>query len=204
MTVTAYDTTRRTNARAITDLAELGHLQPGDRILDATYCTGRFWKQWHPAHLIAGDLDPQHARDVQLDATHLPFPNRSFDVVVFDPPYKMVGTPRLAMDAGYGINGYQPTGERFSLLQAGTLEAIRVARRAALVKCMDQICGGRQQWQTVEVHLAARSVGAEVDDELHVIAPVPQDPRRRQEHVHGRGSTFVVITPAAKRRKKAA
>jgi hypothetical protein len=189
-----HDRQRRTNARAIDELVALGRLRPDDTVLDSTHNGGRFWSRWRPGRLVAGDLDPAHPVDVVLDATRLPFPDRSFDVVVFDPPYKLVGTPRMAMDADYGVHRYSPELAVLELLRAGTREAIRVARRVALVKCMDQVVSGHQQWQTVEVHLEARAAGAYVADELPVWAPVPQRPGK-QVHVRGRPSTFIVIEP---------
>lgn len=198
--VLSHDRDRRANDRAIADLARLGRLLPGDVILDTTFGLGRFWRRWSPAVLIAGDLDPARARDVVLDATALPFRDRAVDVVVFDPPYKLRGTPRLAMDEDYGVRRYVHPRDVLELILAGLREAARVARRVALIKVMDQVASSRQHWQTVDVHVEARRLGLEVVEELHVHAPVAQRQHGAQRHARERPSTFVVIDTRSRRR----
>lgn len=193
MTVLAYDPTRRTNARAIVDLVTLGRLDPSDRVLDTTYGLGRFWSAWRPGELVAFDLDPAKAPDGVADFRQLPFPDRSFDVAVLDPPYGLRGTSRLAMDAGYGLDRYRPPADVAALIRGGVAECARVPRRAVLIKVMDQIANGRQHWQTVDVHVQARALGLEVVDELHVAAPVRQPPGRRTLHARGRPSSLLVL-----------
>jgi len=193
VTVLAYDPNRRTNARAVVDLVSLGRLKASDSILDSTYGLGRFWRDWRPVDLVAVDLDPAKAPDGVADFTAPQFPDRSFDVVVLDPPYGLRGTSRLAMDAGYGLGSYRSPSEVAALIRVGVAECARVAGRAVLVKVMDQIAGGSQHWQTVAVHAQAAELGLDVVEELHVTAPVRQPLGRRQVHAHGRPSTLLVL-----------
>ena len=191
--VLALDLERRDNADAIADLARLGRLRPDDRILDATYGLGRFWTRWQPATLVACDINPRRARDVVADATVLPFADRSFDVVAFDPPYKLGGTPRRRMDADYGVDHYRPAAKVAALIEAGTVEACRTAARAVATKCMDQVSSGRQHWQTVDVHVLARRLGWRVVEEMYVLEPAPQPGKGRQRHAWGRPSTLLLL-----------
>jgi hypothetical protein len=85
-----------TNGHLIADAAKL-HISPDAVVLDPTYGRGTWWTVFRPAHLIAHDL---HLDGVDFRA--LPEPDDAVDVVAFDPPYKLNGTPTPAVDARYG------------------------------------------------------------------------------------------------------
>src|SRR5260370_29994916 len=61
------------------------HKKP-KRILDATVNAGRFWEglEWN---VIGMDIDPKFRPEVVGDNRRMPFKDRSFDVVVYDPPH---------------------------------------------------------------------------------------------------------------------
>lgn len=86
--VLAYDPDRVNNAQLIEDVAALGHLQPGWSTWDVTYGRGAFWSNWRPEQLRTSDIDPEVKGEV-VDFTDLPADDRTVDVVVFDPPYKL-------------------------------------------------------------------------------------------------------------------
>ena len=60
--------------------------KPPQRILDATVNKGRFWVG-SSRPVVGMDIDPRHEPDVVGDCTDMPFADRSFDVVVYDPPH---------------------------------------------------------------------------------------------------------------------
>lgn len=196
MPVYAFDPERTTNAQAIADAASLGLLD--GTVLDATVGLGAFWSKWRPARLVTNDIDVDIAADLHADARALPFAARAFDVVVFDPPYAYRGTSRLASDRRYGLaRRYAPAAEVDALLFAGTTEALRVARRYALVKCEDQAVSGRYRPQRHCLLGHAEGLGARVVGELHVYSPRVQPGGKRQCNVWASASTLVVLRPDA-------
>ena len=106
-------------------------------ILDAC-CGGRMW-WWDKAHPLAVYVDERTrpagtirqkplwnvSPDVQADFCDLPFPDESFQLVVFDPPHQ------IRSRAGTGINAEQygawlDTDERDETLRLGMAECWRV------------------------------------------------------------------------------
>ncbi len=197
MTVLAFDTERRTNAELILDCSDLGYIKDTDRILDPTYGLGNWWKLWHPYQgcLLRHDLDPAKAPDGPMDFTALAYRDRSFDVVAYDPPYKLNGTPTEAVDAAYGVHEPRTVDQRLTLMFAGLIEAIRVVRVGGLVlaKCQDMVVSGRKVWQTRLMAAHAAQHGCRVVDELHVSSYRPQPAGRRQVHAASNYSTLLVL-----------
>jgi len=156
--------TWRDNAELIADVARLpGYLEPerGDpwSVLDVTYgVAGGFWKRYRPATLVTNDLATEAemgSRVVPVETDHhwsylaIPLDANSFDVVVFDPPYKLNGTPALGeQDVRFGTTKRTSRDEVLTDMRLGAIECYRVARRRLFVKCMDQVEGGEMRWQT--------------------------------------------------------
>ena len=97
--VLAFDPKRRTNARAIADLARIGWLRPTDRVLDLT--GGRaaaFWKLWRPGEgelVTNGTPDPAVAADAGTSTAGAPpLASGSFDVTLWDPAVRLSRAPR--------------------------------------------------------------------------------------------------------------
>lgn len=195
MTILALDPLRTSNARLIADVHTLGYLRDDDTVLDVTYGEGAFWKEWRPRQLTAHDIDGDKAPDGPADFRHLPYDDYSFDVVVYDPPYKLNGTPGHASDDRYGVGGpkYVSTTSRVSLVLEGAIEAARVARRHVLVKCMDQVVSGRVRWMTDEVTAQMAAVGMAKLDRLEVHGYREQPPDRRQVHARRNSSSLLVF-----------
>jgi hypothetical protein len=188
--------TRRDNAELIRDCATLGYLRPEWRTLDCTYGLGRFWKLWHPTVLVASDLHPVSPEINAWDFTALPGPDREFDAVVFDPPYKLNGTGGShASDLGYGVANNDTWQARHDLIRRGITECVRVCRPKGyvLVKCQDQVVSGRKRWQTMEFTRHAETLGCALVDMLHVQGSRPQPEGRRQVHSRGDYSTLLVL-----------
>ena len=90
----------RDNADLIAYVARLGYLD--GTVLDATYGLGTFWKDFKPDTLITNDL--YKPADHAWDFLDLPCRDGEFDSVVYDPDYKLNGTPALPeMDDRYGV-----------------------------------------------------------------------------------------------------
>lgn len=102
-----HDSVAGTDKEALTTLLAL-HAVPNPRILDCTYNRGRIWRGLEiEVHRL--DIDPglhsEGYTDTVADFRALPFPDASWDVLVFDPPH--------ITDAGDGIVGEKLWGERF-------------------------------------------------------------------------------------------
>jgi hypothetical protein len=193
--VRAFDPMRRLNSQAIYDCVRLGYLSSDDRVLDATYGEGRFWNLWRPVTLAMNDLDPE-CGNMHHDFTALPFDDRSWDVVVFDPPYKLNGTPSkggpASSDGGYGVAVAARWQDRMKLIVDGAIECARVADRLLLVKVMDQVCSQQIRWQT---HVVIDALGTwRLLDELYVVGERKQPDGRTQRHASRNYSTLMVFT----------
>ncbi len=142
------------NADLIKACHELGYIKDEDLVLDPTYGEGVFWQKYRPKGLIWSDLDPDKTNPVSppVDFTDMPYVPGTFDVVVFDPPYKLNGTPVLgAFDERYGIAQYTKWQDRMQLCIDGITECVRVLKKKGylLVKCQDQVVSGKMRWSSV-------------------------------------------------------
>lgn len=149
----------RDNADLIAHVARLGYLD--GHVLDATYGEGTFWRDFKPDFLVTNDL--YKPADNAWDFLDLPCRDGAFDSVVYDPDYKLNGTPALEeMDARYGVGEDMVNRQkRLDKMTVGAIECYRVARKFLLVKCMDMVEGGKVRWQTDLVTRAIEDVGGE-------------------------------------------
>jgi len=188
----------KNNAQLIAQCAQLGYLRKNWTILDPTYGKGRFWNDWQPNRLVISDLDPNSDATIHHDFTALPHMDRVFDAVVFDPPYKLNGTPTskgpASGDESYGVNKYVPIDERHQLIYDGLDECLRVLKPKGmlLAKCQDQVSSGRVHWQTMLItqHLAD---DATLVDMLHLPGYRRQPLGRRQIHARRNYSTLLIF-----------
>jgi SAM-dependent methyltransferase len=186
-----------TNADLIVAVRDLGYLSDDMVILDPTYGLGVFWREWRPVSLYGSDIDPAKCLDEEAaDFTDLPWADGSFDAVVFDPPYKLNGTPTEEVDGRYGVHVPATWQERMDLCYRGIDECFRVLKPGGylLVKAMDQVVSGKKVWQTIEFANRATVNGHRLVDQLHMLtSPRPQPPGRRQVHSRGNYSTLLVF-----------
>ena len=191
--VLAFDT-YRTNGELIAAVARLGYLRSEDYVLDPTWGRGTFWKVWQPELIQGCDLDPAKSPlGESVDFTALPWPARHFDAVVFDPPYKLNGTPTHGVDERFGVHEPTTRAERERVIFEGLAECCRVARRTVLVKVQDQVNGGKIRWQTDECVTHAARFGFVKVDELVKLGGRAQPAGRRQVHARRNGSTLLVL-----------
>jgi SAM-dependent methyltransferase len=187
----------RSNAELIEAVHQLGYISIDDLVLDPTWGLGRWWTLFRPTKLAGTDLDPEKSpTGTSVDFTDLPFLDRTFDVVAFDPPYKLNGTPTASVDARYGVHVVRSRDDRHQLILDGITECTRVLRAGGrlLVKCQDQVNGGKVRWQTdLFTRHAVDHLGLEKVDALHLLAYRPQPEGRRQVHARRNLSTLLIF-----------
>jgi hypothetical protein len=168
----------QSNGDLIAEVARLGYLD--GQVLDATYGLGTFWKHYKPDDLVTNDLYVGGA-DYAYDYRELPIEwERQFDAVVFDPDYKLNGTPALGeFDARYGTGGDVSRAQRYKSILEGASECARVAKRYLLVKCQDQVESGRQWWMADDVK--ARLAGWRKVEEFYYLGGGRPQPAGRDK-----------------------
>jgi hypothetical protein len=202
------------NDAAVAIIHDYGHVR--GRVLDATFGAGVFWKKVRPGQLWVMDaigLKLDHVRAagavrVQGDFTRPPFEPRSFDCVVFDPPYKLNGQPTVdprGPDFRYGVHHYTRWQDRMALIVDGVraLGPLVTPQGKLLVKCMDQVCSGAMRWQTDAVTKAAERQGFVKEDRLDLLnEPREQPEGRGEEHLEANYSTLLVFRRPGRRSKE--
>ena len=152
------------------------YFTPGDRVADVTFGKGRFWTSidlsqydFHPSDLL---MVPDHPYDFR----RLPYRSETFDVHVFDPPYMHHPPARRYLDADYKNH---ETTKGFShddiiqLYRDGMAEGQRILKTGGLmlVKCKDEMEGGRQRRSHIEIHNIAVSNLGMKDQDLFIVTP---------------------------------
>lgn len=187
----AFDPKRRTNADLMVDCQRLGYLD--GTILDLTYGKGSFWSKLPDLHVAKNDLHPDKG-DFHHDFTNFPDDLGFWTSVVFDPPYRLGGTPSTPdFDDAYGLEEYRSPADVRSLIEGGTREACRLSVCHVLVKTQDHVSSGRLQPLTSWVIEAAQSTGAVLVDSLHVVAGRKQPPGRTQRRARHGYSTMLIF-----------
>lgn len=203
MTVLAVDAWK-SNAHLIADVAALGYLRDDWLTLDSTYGRGAFWTLYRPHRLVSGDMSKGQP-DVRFDYRHLPFADCTFDAVVYDPPFKLNGTSSKTSDVDerYGVEEADTRENRLASILSGAEDNIRVTKHKGmfLVKCQNQVNGGKVRWQTDMLTALAYDLGCEKVDEFHALNYRPQPEGRSQQHARRNYSTLMVFrkTSAMKR-----
>ena len=188
----------QTNAEQFPDILRL-YVPPPAKVLDMTYGNGVFWKQVEGKYNVTkNDIDPDRGT-VHYDCTRLPASWRErYDCVVLDPPYLLVGgikTLKESIDRGYqnkqrtGASGEKSSylGVVERLYGGGIIEAHRVLVRSGIliIKCMDQVYSGQQQWLSQNILDLCRIFAFRVEDMLVYVSK--NMPTMRHEHqVHAR------------------
>lgn len=185
----------KNNAELIADVARLGYLDGS--VLDLTYGLGNFWTVWRPEQLTTNDLNPERDVEHSVDFRDTGWTAGRFDAVVFDPPYRLNGTPDQDYDDSYGISTPTRWQDRMAMILDGVKEACRISRRYVLVKCQAQVVSGKVVWQDIEMAKVAEECGARLRDRFDLVTPMrPQPAGRRQVHARRNHSTLLVFEVA--------
>jgi hypothetical protein len=169
------------------------HLRRVDPLVaDVTYGRGLFWRRHNGVRrLIGSDIRALRGIAVQTDFRALPYRDNYFDAVVLDPPYLHDPGAHHSTDARYGaatMMGAATHDDILDLYRGGITEAARVLKRGGLLllKCQDEIIGGRQRWSHIELKVIAAESGFVALD-LLILAPRARVPiRRRSRQVYAR------------------
>ena len=182
------------NAALMGKLKILGYFKPEDRVLDATYGRGTWWKRYRPDFLVGNDADLKAKVCFHEDFTAFPAAWRDgWDVVCYDPPYKLNGTGGPD-DARYGCEDTITVPDRLKLVYDGLRGCMKIVkpRGYLLVKCQDQVAGGRVRWMSHNlIDIAARHRFFLVE-RFDMPPARPQPLGRKQKHAR-RGSTLLVF-----------
>lgn len=132
---------------------------PDITIADVTFGKGAFWRKTLHLNVLGSDL--LTVPDRPHDFRNLPYEDKSFDIVVLDPPN--IHSPGNQMSDDRYQNAASTRGMLCSdirqLFRDGIAEAGRVARRQVWVKCKDQVSAGQQCWLHVDVLRDAEELG---------------------------------------------
>jgi predicted methyltransferase len=176
------------------------------RILDATVNTGRFWKG-SVRKIIGVDINAKCCPDVVADNRRLPFKDRSFDVVVYDPPH----IPNQGRDKskdfnsrfGLVLKSSAKNGYNFSHLYPPFVsEAYRVLSLEGVLFCKvaDYVHNHRYQWAHVALKEAAETIGFCACDCIVKIRKGPiVDPKWKTAHHARRQHCYWLIFRKSKK-----
>lgn len=181
-----------TNAHMIKDCARLGYLRRDWLTLDPTYGLGNFWTEWRP-DVGKFIYDDKYTLD-GADFRHMHWNDGFFDAVVYDPPYKLNGTPSPE-ERRYGVEVPTRWQDRILLMQQGQKECARVLKPGGILlsKCMDQVVSGKVRWQTDIMTMQAKADGLVKIDRLDFMTNPRPQPHARQMHARRNYSTMLVF-----------
>lgn len=191
----AIDVTQRTNGERVVDLARLGYLP--EPVLDPTYGEGGMWTRYRPEQLTAHDHDAAKSPTGEsIDFRDLPYPDESFATVLYDPPYRFVGTPTNVggHDDQYGTNQARTKAEIWALIVDGAIECGRVASEYLIAKLQRQVVTDEIFDQPNTLTNILGEHGWKYGDDLHLLSYRSQPPDRPQHHSRSNYSTFTVYT----------
>ena len=213
------------------------YMPKGSRIADITYGKGVFWRNVDKSQyeLIASDLKTDHLPAEckgGIDSRRLPYEDRVFDAIVFDPPY--MHTP-----GGTAHNGHQNFEEYYAnnkeedhevikqiwketngnppkyheavldLYFRSAREAWRVLKENGIyiLKCQDEVCSNKQRLTHLEITVELEKYGFIIEDLFVVVRenkPSVSRIKTRQYHARKNHSYFMVYRkPKTKKAKLA-
>ena len=183
------------NGGLIAAIHELGYIVDSDQVLDATYGSGVWWKQYRPPDLIENH---DH-----FDFRHFPSEWRDlFDVVTFDPPYQLHGSSsrkNTAFEQRYGIGNNTPWEHVHEVIKQGIRGCEFVLKPGGylIVKCMNQVARNHRRFQVIEFANYATGLGLTLEDELLFLHKPRMQDDRPQRHSRMNYSTALVFQKAA-------
>jgi hypothetical protein len=204
--VRSFDPTKVRNAQRVVELVRLGYIR-GD-VLDPTCGIARgMWSDYRPESLVCCDSNPAVGPDVVADFRAMPFPDESFDTILFDPPYKANKGDSRGASGGrtvseqYGLTPDLTEDDIDDLFTDGINELGRLLRPGGhmIVKCQDSMAQDAYWCQTWRVMTLGVALGLDIRDQLHVTNSTWQ-PVRVQRSARHNYSTMVVLKKPRRRR----
>lgn len=191
-----HDTNPAAFAEIMTTYANVG-----DRVLDATWDRGVFWKDLDALGVLAYDRvtnDLHKSADYAYEFQSFPQDwASSFDVVVFDPPYKLNGG--TTNSSHYTTQRYGNLSMNYQLVpkyyEEGCAEVHRILRPGGIMvlKTQDQVVSGKFMFLTnLTVTNWCTMFDRMVDEIIVKSTPRKQPDGRRQVHIRAGHSTFQV------------
>ena len=179
-----------------------------DPILDATYNTGRIWRD-STRPVTSMDIDPQYAPDIVADNREMPgVRDESFAVVVYDPPHvgpqgRDKSRKRFDVDFGATVECGKEQDWTLSYLYPPFLEqAQRVLMPDGLLlaKITDMVNNHRSRWAHCDFMRMAEDAGFTVCDLIVKVREGPMMSTRwkRAHHARKRHCFWIVCRKSAR------
>jgi len=179
--------------------------KPPERILDATYGTGRFWKGTS-REVTSLDIDSRREPDYVADNRDMPFEDESFDVVVYDPPHLgSQGRSRSKKYQNFGLNfeALKAQGYSLSYLYPPFMaEAYRVLIPEGILLCKvaDIIQNHRYQWAHIDLKVAGEAAGFTACDMIIKVrkGPMVSSKWKKAHHARKRHCHWLIFRKSRK------
>lgn len=219
MSYLGLETIRQGNSAAcIQDIFTI-HFPVAQTVLDATYGKGRFWSWPHNLHIVGVDIDPPGPVSLVADYRNLPFPQRSFDVLVFDPVFIFSRGIRGVMGTKGFFRGAEAALPQDRIHSKVALckpknpadllnhyrcifEQAHIATQGLICKGQDLITGTSRDYWSVNVINMARDMGLGWPKDIliqHSPAARMTDPRWKQQYHFRTSHCFYIVWAYAPR-----
>jgi hypothetical protein len=176
--------------------------------MDVTYGRGKWWTHVDPPQLVHHDI-----KLTGVDFRNLPYGQRSFDAVFFDPDYIAPGGRKTStipdFNDRYGLKPEYETPKSLedNWLKPGLTECLRVTDAHGLVfmKCANYVTSGKL-WLGVNhmiEHVRTSHSDVRLYDHItHVSGTGPQPKGRGHLHARSNSSVLLVFRKGGRRRKQ--
>ena len=206
-------TVQETNADAIRAISDLY----GDIEADVTFSSGKFWNGVGYEPSVKLDIAPpmKTVKDKETgektlipvrddvmtgDSRNLPFPDDSFQSVMFDPPF--IVAHGKASIIGNRFGSYRTMKDLWQFYDDSLSELARVVKKGGFIvwKCQDTVSSGRQMLSHVHIINKAIESGLYVRDIFILLAKSRVKPHNMtvQKHARKYHSYFLVLEKGKK------
>jgi len=176
------------------------------KILDASLNDGRFWRGSNRP-VIGIDIEESYRPNLVADNTAMPFSERSFDVVVYDPPHipNQGRDKQKDFNSRFGLVLRSPKENHYTFTHTFPpflREAYRVLKPEGILLCKitDYVHHHRYQWAHIELINAALATGFLPCDCIIKIRKGPIiDPKWKKAHHSRRQHCYWLIFRKSKK-----
>jgi len=165
------------NAGLLSQVVDL-YFKAGDTVADVTYGKGAFWREVDQGKYTIVGTDIKTGTDFRC----LPYENELFDHGVLDPPYAR--TELGDMVKCYNTSKSSSHAGIMDLYRGGLKELYRVIKPGGyiLVKCQDEVYGGKQHWSHIEIKDMAEDLGLYAKDMFVLVNTKTPKVHHNQKH----------------------